>query len=321
MNLKEIAKKANVSVSTVSKAFSGAKDISEQTRNAVLEVAKQDGSLSKYMKENSDKHMIAVICPEIKSEHYALIVEKLQKIIEQHNAEAIIGIDNFDKVRQAELVDFFVSCTGVDGIIVFTLADYKDGYELPVVSIGKTSTDEDSVETDLLTPMVDAIKELKNNGHEKIAFIGEKLTSSKYNDFIKAMELCGMPFDKSLSVIEDARFENAGYKGTEKLIESKKPFTALFCAYDYIAIGAIKRLKEAGLSVPEDVSVIGMDGITVGEYLLQKLTTVYTPDDELLCSAVDLLMRKINNKWYRAKSRTVIKGKLIIRDTLGKAKK
>lgn len=320
MNLKEIAKKANVSVSTASKAFSGAKDISEQTRNIVLEVAKQDGSISKYMNENSSKHLIAVVCPEIKSEFYAATVEMLQSIIQQNNAEAIIGIDNFDINRQAELINFFVSCTGVDGIIVFCLNDYKNGYELPIVSIGKTNANVDSVDCDLLSPTIESLSVLKELGHSKIGFIGERLTSEKYENFIKAMNTCSLTVDESLTVIDDMRFEYAGYMGVDTLIKSGKKFTAIFCAYDYIAIGAIKRLKEAGLSVPEDVSVIGMDGITVGNYLSQKLTTVYTPNDEMLHSAVDLLLRKINNRYYRARSSTVIKGKLIMRDTVAKAK-
>ena len=87
-----------------------------------------------------------------------------------------------------------------------------------------------------------------------------------------------------------------GYDATKSLIESKKEFSALFAAADVMAIGAIRALKDAGLRVPEDVSVIGFDGLMLGSFLVPKLSTVEQSVELMAKRSVDILLRCIENK-------------------------
>jgi len=188
---------------------------------------------------------------------------------------------------------------------------------VPVVAI---SGDRELSHTDIVRPnhrkaMCSAISHLKELGHRHIAFIGEKLTSKYQRSFAYAMEQYGLTND--LQIITGARFEEAGLCGVEELLAKEKNFTAIVCAYDYIAIGAIKALKNHGLRVPEDVSVIGSDNIPTARHLNKALTTIDQASPAICDMACSLLMKKMQNKYYCAGSTIEIEGSLIVRETTG----
>ena len=121
MTMTELAKLANVSLSTVSKAFGSANDISEQTRAHILELAKQTGCFWKFCKEKYPKASIAVICPELKGNHYPMFLNELTRLSEASNCICSIAVDNFNPEKQAELIEYYATYLKVDGLIVFGL--------------------------------------------------------------------------------------------------------------------------------------------------------------------------------------------------------
>ncbi len=314
--MKELAKICNVSVSTVSKAFHGAEDISEETKNLIFETAKSEGVFGKFYKGKYHKKIIAVICPEITSEYYSSFLNILQTLIEKEKGICVISSYDFSPKKQKELVEYYSSYLKVDGIIVFSLHDkLKKGYDVPIVSIfSSVDSNVDSVKTNTKEAIGEATGTLASMGHKKIAFIGERLTSAKANWFRSAAEEYNL--DEYHIVESSERFEEAGIEGVKKLIEDKAEFSAIICGYDKIAFGAIKELKRNNLRIPEDVSVIGIDNISSSKFFETELTSIDTKPEDICHIAFDLLLKKMDNKYFRSKQDIIIKSSLIIRESI-----
>lgn len=318
MTMRELAKLTNVSVSTISKAFANADDVSLETKKQIFDAAKQYGCYGKFYKGKHSKKVIAIICPELASSYYAGFVEQLQKIIENHNCIVIVSTDNFSTQKQAELIEYFTSYLKVDGIIVFSLiCHWKKGYNTPIVSLFSTvDPSVDNIQIDGSSALLEAVKLLKTYGHKKIAFIGEHLTEGKAVHFQAAMENAGL---ESPPVIESQyRFEKAGVDGIRQLLEQKTDCTAIICAYDNIALGTIKELKQQGYRIPDDFSIIGMDNISVAPYMETSLSSIGVNADEVCMVAWDLLDKKMNNNFYRSNQQITIQGRLFVRESVAR---
>lgn len=317
MTMRELARLANVSVSTVSKAFADADDVCEETKKRIFALAKQYGCFGKYQKNKFSKKVVAIICPELISDYYVEFVEQLRTIIEENNGIAVISVDHFDEKKQAELIEYYASYLHVDGIVVFGLkTPVKKGYEIPIVSIFSTiDTNVDSVKVSMDAAMEDAVKLLYRNGHRLIAFAGEEKTFEKKKLFDRVC--LGFPNISTESYTSKSRFETAGQEIVRDLLAKNHLPHALVCAYDYIAIGAIKALKEAGFSVPKDISVIGADNIGISEYAEVPLTTIDSESLEVCTAAWELLAKKQENKYFRANRDIIIKARLVERSSVG----
>lgn len=122
--------------------------------------------------------------------------------------------------------------------------------------------------------------------------------------------------NSNINVIEsEYRFEDAGEDGVRQILTMGNIVTAFICAYDNIAFGAIKELKKAGLRVPDDVSVIGMDNINTGKYTDTSLTTIDSNPEKVCTIAWNLLTEKIKNPYLCTKRNVKINAKLIVRET------
>lgn len=315
MTMRELAKLANVSVSTVSKAFHGGKDISAQTREHVFAVAKQYGCYGSFYQGKYPKKVIAVICPELAGDFYSGFVEKLQKLIEQDHCTPIISTDHFSHATQAELIEYYADYLCVDGILVFDLkAPVKKGYKSPIVSLYSADhSGADCVNIDIDAAIYDAVCLLQDRNHENIAFFGERLTTLKEASFRQAIR--NVLHKEPIILTSEFRFEKAGKDCAEQL-KQFPDVTAIVCAYDNIAFGAIKALQEQGLRIPEDISVIGIDNTAAGQYASTALTTIDANPDEVCLIAWELLKKKIHSSSYRSNQTISIRPTLIIRDSV-----
>lgn len=320
MTLSELARLAGVSISTASKAFSGAADVSEETRARVLRLARENGCYGKFYRGRYEKHVIAVICPELVSTYYSRYVEVLQEKLEHIGALVLVSADHFSLTRQAELIDYYASYLKVDGLVILGLrVPLKKGFDVPAVSIGGTGETGvcDNIEIDLETPIDEALRCLKERGHRHIAFIGETLTKSKLAYFKSSMARQLLSIPPELVAVSGERFERAGEDGMRRLLQAGRPFTAVICAYDSIALGAVRCLGEYGRQVPEDCSVIGMDNISVSDYMSRSLTTIDTHTQEVCEIACGLLEKKLKHPYFRVNQRIRIAGTLVLRESVG----
>lgn len=319
MTMRELAKAANVSVSTVSKAFHGGKDISEETREHIFSVAKELGCYGKFHQGKYNKKVIAVICPELAGQFYSTFTELLQEMIEKAGCICTISTDHFLPEVQAQLIEYYSEYLKVDGILVFDLqTKLKKGHTTPIVSLySNKDTTADCVGIDIKSAIVEAIKLLLDLGHTKIAFLGEKLTTLKAQYFYEAATdlLEGEP----LILTSAYRFERAGADHVEQLA-GYKDITALICAYDNIAFGAIKALRAQGLRIPQDISVIGIDNAPMGQYTSTTLTTIDTKPDEVCTIAWELLQKKMESPYYKSPQSISIRSGLIVRESVAERK-
>jgi len=321
MTLKDLAVLANVSVSTVSKAFADSGEISEAKRNEIFSLAKKHGCFDKYYKGKFGKKIIVLICPEIRSAFYTEFAAKLSDAINRRGGMMALSVTNFSREQEASLIRYYSSYGHADGIILFNGgSSIKQDPGIPMVAIGipKKNRFVDNLNTDLAAGIDEAVEYLKEMGHKKIGFLWEKHTGSKYRNFCESMRKNGLPVSDDFCVCSDSRFEIAGYNAMKTLIARPEHPTAVIASYDYMAMGAIRYAQEAGIRIPEDISVIGMDNISTTAYLGVPLTTITTLNDELCETAIDLLFKKIDNRFYFAKQEITLKSRLIKRESVAR---
>ena len=317
MTMRELAKLANVSVSTVSKAFADAEDVGNETKQHIFRIAKEKGCFGKFYKGKFPKKVYAIICSELISNYYIGFVERLQNFIEKNNGIAVISVNHFDAARQAELIEYYASYLHVDGILVFGLqAPIKKGYEIPLVALfSSIDTNVDSVKLNIESALGEVVKHLYALGHRKLAYLYEPLTVRKAHFF---QEICSTYSDIEVySYQSQERFELAGQDGAQHVLEAAPDCTALVCAYDNVAIGAIKQLQKAGYTVPGDYSVIGSDNINTLEFLETTLSSIDSCPDEICQIAWDLLSRKEQNRYWRSNREIIVKGIPVMRESVG----
>jgi LacI family transcriptional regulator len=145
-----------------------------------------------------------------------------------------------------------------------------------------------------------AVEKLLELGHQSIALLGyfagiADSTGQRLHGAVDALEAVGLKHHPALFAECDFTLA-AGYQGTQKLLASGLPFSGLFCSSDIIAIGAMRALADAGFCVPQDVSVIGFDGIEVGQYLTPSLTTFRQPSEIIARESVRLMRQLIESQ-------------------------
>ena len=320
MTIDKLAKLANVAQSTVSKAFSGSPEISEKTRERIFQIAKEHGCFDKYNKKKFKKRVIAVICPEIESEHYSSLVKHLMKHTEERDAIMALSITGFDPEKENELYTYYSCYCRIDGIIVIDpCRKYSNDAMLPTVYISSDGShkEADNLHFSLEKAMYDILLTLKKLGHTHIGFAGEPLTPSEQEHFQNAAAALSIPVSPSQIKLSQKRFEEAGRDTVRQWISEDCLPTAIIAAYDYIAIGMMRALHEAGLRVPEDMALVGYDDIPHASYFTPTLSSIRTPIEESCRATVDLIMKKIDDHYYSAHEDITLFSTYIPRESSG----
>lgn len=324
MNLSKLAKLANVSVSTVSKAFSDSDEISKETKERIIELAKKHNCFEKYYKPKYPKKLIVVICPEILGLHYGQMATYIEREITENGDTMVLSVSNFSASRQNDLIDYYTKYLKPDGIIVIEPAgQIKNDTDIPIVQISFENAAKNvySVKADIYPALDKAITYLQELGHTRIGFIGEKYATVEYDFFRNAIKKRAVPLLQKHIVISDKRFLDAGYYGMEEMLKNEPLPTAIIAAYSHIAVGIMQRIKESGLRVPEDISVICLDDINVMPYSDKTLSCIKMHLDDLSCIAIDLLYQKIKRGYIRIEQAISVTREFDKGDTIGPASK
>jgi DNA-binding LacI/PurR family transcriptional regulator len=158
-----------------------------------------------------------------------------------------------------------------------------------------------------------AMDHLLDLGHTRIAYLGETVRENRYLAFRNSLEERGVPLDERLIVIssQDGR---GGYTGAERLLQCDELPTAVFCASDSAAIAAIRRFSEAGIQIPSELSVIGMDDIELAQYVSPRLTTVHMPTVEMGTVAVRTLVDRVDGL-HSIHRKILLPHRLVVRES------
>ncbi len=299
MTLSKIAKLANVSVSTASKAFSGSTEVNEETRQMIFRVAKEQGCFKKFYNAKYQKLVIAVIAPEFRSVYYARYLSYIQQWLKKENCELCVSSTDFSPRKEKDLLEYYYKNADVDGIILIDAENEEfEKYEIPMVCVNfeKGSEDVCSVRKNARPALEKSILYLLEKGVRSIGFIGEELTEGKLRLFREILLQNGVTPEDDLIITTKGRFSEGGYQAMEALFAKKKLPRAIICGYDYMAIGAIRCIYDHGLSVPEDIAVLGMDDIVEAKYLNPPLASISMCTEEICRLAAETIVGRINGE-------------------------
>lgn len=320
MNHKKIAELANVSPSTVSKALSGSKEVSEETAAKIRKIAIDAGYFkekTKRKREYTDGNglLVAMVVPEIHGFHYSTIITCLKNHIEDRGGNVAIYIYDFNREKRVKLIESIIVQGATDGIITFAPPELLSKPDIPIMCIHPYPVSNyDTVFSNSYGIISDSVKYLKNLGHSEIGLIGETNTTSVFAEFQKAMEEHSLKFKEKYVCKIKNRFEAIGIEAAQKLLKLKEKPTAIITAYDEIAHSLIYELEKNGIKVPEDISVMGIHNVPSSIYTQIQLTTVDTFSEEKYKTAVDILFDKIMNE-TKAVKHISIEHSIIERET------
>ena len=319
MTLRQFAKMIGYSPSTVSKAFSGAKDVREETRRSIIKAAEELGVLESFYKHSENTKTVAIIVPEFNSGLYVKMMTSLSDCLKAQGAVTSISETDFSEKRANELISYYSSEKRANGIIVIGASGPAKKYSaVPIVYFGKSDDPfADSIYTDIYTGICEVIFNFKLFDHKKIAFIGENNTREKEYAFRKAMQHYLFDVNEKYIIKSELRHEEAGYESMKKLLSLKTPPTAILAAYDDIAAGAMQYAKEKGLFAPKNFSIAGMDNSRLSSNGNIMLSSVDYHNDEICDMLVSRLMKKIENPNYCVSQSTEIKSSLVLRNSIG----
>lgn len=303
----DVARAAGVSTATVSRALRGLPNVSATTRARVRTVATELGyvaSPSAASLASGRTRTIGLISPWINRWFFANVIEGAERMLRQHGFDVLLYTFDARQGSERPPVDPSVLRRRVDGILVvgFPLAatEIEDlvGLGYPLVCIGWGGYGQVTVRLDDRATAIGATRHLVGLGHTRIAHItGAPDDVAPWSPPVEraagwrtAMEEAGLETDLRLEA--HGHFDLPGGRAsTRELLERVPDVTAIFAASDEMAMGAILALRDAGRRVPEDVSVIGVDGHDLGE--LVGLTTMAQPANEQGAAAAQIVLNMI----------------------------
>ena len=329
IRLKDIAQKAGVNVSTVSKALNDSKEISSEKKSEIKKIAEELNyrpNLSARALVGKGTNSIGVILPEIRSNYYARMFNYIENDVSGTDYSLIMGTTHFKLENEIKYIQV-LSSRGVDGIILVasmndeiekTLDSVLKKYKIPFLLIESfiRPRNYDYIMIDNRYGVDLAIDHFYNLGYREIGFISETIADkSRLKGFIEALEKRGLTCRESYLKSGEERFEIGGYLRMMEMLEEPDYPKAIFAAYDHMAIGAIKVIHEKGLRIPEDISIIGFDNIRESEFLIPPLTTVAPPIKEMVDIGMKTFLDKIERKENSIVQHVSLNPELIIRKT------
>jgi LacI family transcriptional regulator len=312
MTIKDLAAKTGYAVGTVSRALNDHPNVSEKARKVILQAARESGfQLNANAKQLKQTHSnsILVIVKGTGNELFAEMLEYIQNLIAKTRYQLVV--DYIDEDLN-EVIHAVQLCREKKPLGILFLggnaknfaADF-DKIDIPCVEVTNDAstlayTNLSSVTTDDREAARCAIDTLVAAGHREIAVIGGDRNTSdisrlRYEGCCLSFAEHGISFDPQKDY-QGVRFScEDGYKATKKLLKNGSAYTAIFAISDVMAIGAIRALWEAGKRVPEDVSIIGLDGLALGKYLVPQLSTVQQDFRTMVLRSIEILLDAIED--------------------------
>ncbi|MEZ0537828.1 LacI family DNA-binding transcriptional regulator [Caldicellulosiruptoraceae bacterium PP1] len=328
IKMKDVAKLANVSPSTVSRVLSNSPFVKDETKNRVLQAIEilkyRPNRLGRNLRKLASK-MIMVVFPDITNPFFANIIQGVEDIARQKGYYVLLGDTRNDINIEKEFLELGKEKL-VDGILLATARVPKEDILNASLHVPLVLACEYIKENNISTVSIDNIKaafagtkHLIDLGHRRIAFInGPKkiiLSQDRLEGFIKACKEHKIPINNGFIINGDFSIES-GYQIMNNLLEMNKKPTAVFSANDQMAVGAIKAIKDKGLKVPDHIAIVGFDDIPLSTVIEPQLTTISQPKYEIGKQAMQLLIEKIEEKNYKNKQ-IILPHNLIIRKSCG----
>lgn len=305
MSIHAVAKKAGVSVATISRVFNSPEKVNETTRNTILAIAKELGytpNMSARTLRTSRSKSLGVILPTLLNPVFAECLNGIAETATAHGYSILPLTTNYQIEREEQAASHMLA-SNTDGVIL-VVSNPFDSTALTRLKTTKTPyilaynkhDVHPYISVDNEAAIISLVKHLYQLGHRRIAMICGTLQASdraqqRYKGYLLGMAAMGLSTEP---LIEIPFIETATQTIIQRLQNKNAP-TALICSNDLLAIRAIRAAHLAGLSVPNDISITGFDGITLGKELTPSLCSVGQPNEDIGRLCVEKLIGAISN--------------------------
>lgn len=310
MTIKDLAARTGYGISTVSRVLNNQPNVSRKAREAILAEVERSGfqlNVNAQQLKQHHSNSLLVVVKGNSNELFARLVEHIQSLAAQTRYR--VTLDYLDE-EENEVRRALELCRQKKPLGILFLGGNRENFrrdfgriDVPCVVVTNSMSSLDfpnlsSVAVDSKEASRQVIRTLAQGNHRHIVLVGgDRVTSDtgrqRYQGCLDGFREARIPFDQELDYVNVRYSCQGGYLGAQELLRRGRKFTALYAAADVMAIGAIRALREAGLRVPEDVSVVGFDGLDIGSYLVPQLTTVVQPVRELADRSMELLLQQI----------------------------
>lgn len=312
VTLKDVAQKAGVNISTVSRVLNSNKNISSKTAEIVRQAAKELGYVPNYTARilaGKKSNIIGIMVPEIHSDYYSNIINTIELNLQKKGYFLFIANTQYNTQKEIHAIQNFINYN-VDGVFITAQTDsesltrYQDilsSHNVPMVALDVRNPIHgiNQIIVDELYGFTEAILQLKKKGHKKFCFLGDSIMDlcGRTDLFRQAAAANKISVENTLIEIHPTkRFEEAGYESMQKCLSAPNYPTAYIAGYDDMAIGAMKAVYEHNLEIPKDIAMIGIDDSREAEYLYRSLSSLRPPIERMSAVAVDIMLNLISQK-------------------------
>ena len=310
VTIKDVAKLAGVSISTVSRVINDSKPVTDEVKQRVLDVIKETGyvpnPLARSLVTKKSK-LIGVIVPEVSDSFVNEILNGIEAVAKMYDYDILLVNTYSDKQQEIDSIRL-LKTKQVEGIAMVSWildedhVNYMKESRIPAVYISKTARDYDiyTVSTSNENATYDMTKYLIENNHKEIALI----MTSKEETILEAERRTGYERalrDNNIEVRDELiKHGNTDYEGgynsMKELLDDKIIPSAVFVTGDEAAVGAINAIFDAGYNVPQDISVVGFNDTKLAKIYRPKLTTVFQPLFDMGAVSIRALIKLINGE-------------------------
>lgn len=302
--IKDVAKRANVGVGTVSRVINNHPSVSDEIRKRVLQAIEEldykPNAIARSLKIKSTK-TIGVIIPDISSAFYPEIVRGIEDAAKDLSYNIILLNTDLKREKEKEALNMLKE-KKADGILFISNTVNKNlkrefkktGIPVVLVSTKDLEGEIPSVTIDNERAAFDITNYLIKMGHRKIAMISGPKDDpnagiTRLEGYKRALLESGISVDENLIFYGNYKFKS-GYDAMQKILMLKERPTAIFAASDTMAVGAASCAMQKGFNIPEDFSIVGFDGVELAEYFYPPITTVKQPRYEMGSKGMQLLI-------------------------------
>ena len=324
----EIARLAGIDKSTVSRALAGSPRVNKETRALIDQIVRDTGYVVNERARNLSGHanQVLVIVSDIAAPFYSDVVQGIVETLAERQINVLLGVTLRQPKREAQLgkqlltgvVDGIISVTGNMPKAVLAM----QGFDRKVVAISRpiSKTGVTCVRIDNYAATKEVMMHLHSMGHRRIFYIGGPSVSETYRE--RSAAYVDFMRDNGLTEFTNMRstesFQDDAVSGFEimksTLSESARP-TAVFCATDELAIGAMAAAREAGLTIPGDMSFFGFDDLKLSKLMSPPLSTVSVPRFEMGRKGAEALFRQVY-KGAETSAKIMLEHQLMFRDSV-----
>lgn len=330
--IKDVAKLAGVSTATVSNVINKTRYVSPElvakVSRAMKELNYRPNVVARSLK-GKESSTIGFIVPDITIPFFPEILKGMEETANKHGYNVMLCNTNEDITREISSLQMLREKL-VDGVVLSSvrgslrdrehvIALIEDGFPTVVIDRSLKDTIVNSITVDHVTAAYKATKHLLDLGHRRVAAITGDLelilNQDRLRGYRNALEEYGIQHDYNLVVEGDFTTEK-GYECMKKLLKRINPPTAVFAFNDLMAIGAMSAVRSEGLNIPDDVSIVGFDDISISKFLHPPLTTVSQPMQRMGAEAFELLYGLIQKQRdIRQPVHKILPAELVVRES------